>query len=91
MGETEGRDRDTERYRDIETKRQRDRADIKNLEQSKVAQLVKNKFWTLGNTKEQKQTQWHYLSRHKDTLRFLFYKVRVLKFLTGIFYYLTEK
>jgi hypothetical protein len=76
---------------DIETKRDRERADNKNSEQSQVAQLINNKFWTLGNTKEQKQTQCHYLRQHKDTLRFLFYKVRVLKFLTGIFYYLTEK
>jgi hypothetical protein len=40
LGEIEGRDREIERQRDIETKRHRDRADNKNLEQSRVAQLV---------------------------------------------------
>ncbi len=40
-GETEGRDRgETQRSGDIETKRQRDRADNKNPKQSWVAQLV---------------------------------------------------
>ena len=42
LGEIEGRDRDTERKRDIETKRLRDRADNKNHKQSRVAQLVYN-------------------------------------------------
>jgi hypothetical protein len=38
----EGRDRDTEGWRDIETKEHRDGADNKNPEQSRVAQLVQN-------------------------------------------------
>jgi hypothetical protein len=52
LGKIEGRDR--ERYRDIEIKRHRDRADNKNPEQSQVAQLVFHKlfyiFHTFSNT-----------------------------------------
>jgi hypothetical protein len=40
LGEIEGRDRDTEKYRDKKTKRHRDRADNKNPKQT---QLVLNK------------------------------------------------
>ncbi len=42
--EIEGRDRDTERKRDIETKRHRERTDNKNPKQSRVAQLVHNNY-----------------------------------------------
>ncbi len=40
----EGRDRDTERQKDIETKRHRHRAYNKNPEQSRIAQLVIKKI-----------------------------------------------
>jgi hypothetical protein len=40
MGDIEGSDRETKRQRNKETERQRDRADNKNPEQSRVAQLV---------------------------------------------------
>jgi uncharacterized protein YaiL (DUF2058 family) len=45
--EIEGRDRDTEIQRDREIERQRNKADNKNPQQSRVAQLVKDKQKTL--------------------------------------------
>jgi len=47
LGEIEGRDRDTEIQRDREIERQRNKADNKNPQQSRVAQLVKDKLKTL--------------------------------------------
>jgi hypothetical protein len=70
--EIEGRDWDTERYRDIEAKRHRDRADSKNPEQSWVAQLVQNRmgrnklysidnkaFWISNNLPDKKHNRWY--------------------------------
>ncbi len=50
LGKIEGRDRDTERHRNID--RERHRADNKNPKQSRVAQRVwyKNKSMTLIGT-----------------------------------------